>query len=324
MKSNIKIQIPACGYTIIEVMIVLAISGVMFLIASTFINGKQEKASFTQGVQDMASNIQNVIEQVQDGQYSDIPVNCKYNPYTTLFPTNTTHQTGVSNGQGTNTKCVFLGKLLDFGHDSSVPTPVFTYKIYTLVGGRLDANGNPLIHLNANYPNKSGNIENADPRSVDTLTQIHNNPQSLYVRDIWVKDSTSGVVNADPGFNSGGTPANPKCVSSWTFGFFEPQSSPDSISIQYLWSWGNNGLTYGQNSALDNRSQLINSPGLGGGGMFNADWVQMRVTDGVQFADIIIGDNNNQISVNIKMDGSAVPSPPPPSLCTYTFDELLR
>ena len=64
------------GYTIIEVMIVLAVSGLMFIIAATFINGKQQRATFTAGVNEMASELQNVIEQVNDGSYADVPLNC--------------------------------------------------------------------------------------------------------------------------------------------------------------------------------------------------------------------------------------------------------
>lgn len=46
------------GYTVVEVMIVLAVSGIMFLVAANFINGKQQKTSFANGVNEMASRIQ--------------------------------------------------------------------------------------------------------------------------------------------------------------------------------------------------------------------------------------------------------------------------
>ena len=46
------------GYTIVEVMIVLAVSSAMFLIAANFINGKQERTAFSQGSNEMVSQLQ--------------------------------------------------------------------------------------------------------------------------------------------------------------------------------------------------------------------------------------------------------------------------
>ena len=60
------------GYTIIEVMIVLAVSGVMFIIAASFISGKQESTAFTEGANEFASQLQQTIAEVADGQYSDV------------------------------------------------------------------------------------------------------------------------------------------------------------------------------------------------------------------------------------------------------------
>jgi prepilin-type N-terminal cleavage/methylation domain-containing protein len=95
------------GYTIIEVMIVLAVSGLMFVIAASFINGKQQQASFKSGINQLASQIQDVIEQVTDGKYSDIPINCVNNAGTLNLPKG-------AQQQGTNQDCVFVGKFMHF------------------------------------------------------------------------------------------------------------------------------------------------------------------------------------------------------------------
>lgn len=95
------------GYTIVEVMIVLAISGMMFLIAANFINGKQESTAFTQGVNEMASRIQGVMQDVNDGHYSDVPIGCTVGATSLTFPAS-------SQSQGTNQECTFLGKIIHF------------------------------------------------------------------------------------------------------------------------------------------------------------------------------------------------------------------
>ena len=57
------------GFTIIEVMIFLAISGVMFLVAADFINGKEAQAEYTQGMNNANSTIQTIINDVSNGNY---------------------------------------------------------------------------------------------------------------------------------------------------------------------------------------------------------------------------------------------------------------
>ncbi|MGC1176893.1 MAG: prepilin-type N-terminal cleavage/methylation domain-containing protein, partial [Candidatus Saccharimonadales bacterium] len=153
------------GYTIVEVMIVLAVSGVMFLIAANFINGKQARTAFSDGVNEMASQIQDTIQQVSDGKYSDIPLMCTFDG---------THTSVVSGGskQGTNSTCVFLGKLLRFG-------PQGTQNVYdtiSLAGGRVDG----------------GTVAGADPRVIDDLVVHQNLPQNLDVTNVKVNGGGSG------------------------------------------------------------------------------------------------------------------------------------
>src|SRR4051812_28553600 len=97
------------GYTVIEVMIVLAVSGLMFVIATNFISGKQAKTSFTAGSNELASKVQDLIGEVNDGKYSDIPLSCSAN---IGGPTSVSDGAPDAETQGTNPQCVFLGKIL--------------------------------------------------------------------------------------------------------------------------------------------------------------------------------------------------------------------
>src|SRR6266404_1087080 len=60
------------GYTIVEVMIVLAVSGVLLFSALTVVGGQQQKTSFSQAMQDVVSMIQNYAGQIQAGSYPSL------------------------------------------------------------------------------------------------------------------------------------------------------------------------------------------------------------------------------------------------------------
>ncbi len=97
------------GYTIVEVLVVLAVSGVLFLLAADFITGKQSKTSFQQGSNELVSRLQAIVEEVSTGHYADIPLTCDAfsNPSRLIFdPT--------VKPQGSNQDCVFLGKIIHF------------------------------------------------------------------------------------------------------------------------------------------------------------------------------------------------------------------
>ncbi len=58
------------GFTIVEVMIFLAVSGIMFLVAATFISGKEGQAEYTQGMNYTAADIRTIINNVANGNYN--------------------------------------------------------------------------------------------------------------------------------------------------------------------------------------------------------------------------------------------------------------
>ncbi|HVV25454.1 MAG TPA: prepilin-type N-terminal cleavage/methylation domain-containing protein [Candidatus Saccharimonadales bacterium] len=139
----------ANGYTIIEVMIVLAVSGVIFLAAVNFVNGKQERTAFSSGVNTMASQIQDVIEQVADGQYNDEPITCGQTGAGTL---NITVGTGAA-AQGTQPTCVFLGKSLTFASGTTN-----TFSVYPVAGLRIDGSGNEITNLSSAQATRVGSL----------------------------------------------------------------------------------------------------------------------------------------------------------------------
>lgn len=163
------------GYTIIEVMIVLAVSGMMLAIAGTFINGKQSKTSFTSGVNELASRIQDTINQVTDGQYSDIPLDCQPSGGGISVTLNT------SGAQGTNSNCFFLGKIMHFQYDGQNNQ----YEVISMAGRRL-AGGAPVE-----------TIGQATPEPIPDLTITQTVPQNLEV--VWVRFTTGASTTSNTG-----------------------------------------------------------------------------------------------------------------------------
>jgi hypothetical protein len=123
----------------------------------------------------MASQIQDIIGQITDGQYSDIPLNCTFAAGTISFSAAST------NPQGENSSCVFLGKFMQFSQSSA------NYNIYSLAGGNLDASDNP-------------SLTSVDPTTIPGLTLTAQTiPQNLDV-DTMAITGFSPINNYGLGF----------------------------------------------------------------------------------------------------------------------------
>ena len=121
---------PQLGFTIVETLIVLAVSGVIFLSTALLISGKINKTEFTQSIQDIQSQMQQDINNIADGFYPTLSnFTCKDNGRATVDITN------ASNGQGTNVGCIFLGKVVEFGIHGTDPQEFITY---TVAGRQID------------------------------------------------------------------------------------------------------------------------------------------------------------------------------------------
>jgi type II secretory pathway pseudopilin PulG len=98
------------GYTIVEVLIFLAVSGLMFVVAASFVSGKQAKSEFRQGMNAVNDQVRQVINDVSNGYFpAGSGFVCSAGPSgPPTFPTNSPQE------QGTNKGCVFMGKVIHF------------------------------------------------------------------------------------------------------------------------------------------------------------------------------------------------------------------
>lgn len=120
------------GYTIIEVLIVLGVTGVLFVSAAIMISGRQNRTAFEQAVREIQSQIQQVADEVATGYFPDTDFSCSAGPSGPVLATTS------SAGQGTKSGCIFLGKVMQFDVGGTDPE---AFRVYTLAGLQRTAGG---------------------------------------------------------------------------------------------------------------------------------------------------------------------------------------
>ncbi len=120
------------GFTIVETMIFLAVSGALLLVAMGFITSTQSTTQFNQGANDALQQINKVVNNVSNGYYAgNSDVVC-----TKSAGGLTASSTGGGDSRGTNADCVFLGRVISFGTRGSD-----TYTAYDVAGLRVTNTG---------------------------------------------------------------------------------------------------------------------------------------------------------------------------------------
>jgi type II secretory pathway pseudopilin PulG len=116
------------GFTIVEILIVLAVSAMLVLSAIILISGRANKTQFTTASNNLKQQLEQIINETATGYFPN--------------GNNFTCTAGVaampvlSNGsqqQGTNGGCIFLGKAIQFGATDNVGKVL----IYAIAGNRL-------------------------------------------------------------------------------------------------------------------------------------------------------------------------------------------
>ena len=105
MKSGLKSR----GFTIVEVLIFLAVSSALMVSAFTLISGSQNKAAFTVGINDLQQQINTVVNNVSNGYYAESATaqGCTVDSAGAL-------QFSSTGSKGTSSQCIFLGRVVVF------------------------------------------------------------------------------------------------------------------------------------------------------------------------------------------------------------------
>lgn len=114
------------GFTIVETMVVLAVTGALFVAIAASLTGRQNAAEFTRAIQSVQSQLQQIIDQVPAGNFPDQQIQCTSGGGSLVFST--------GGNQGTNSQCIFLGKVIQFQVHGTGGNSAEQYQVYTIAG----------------------------------------------------------------------------------------------------------------------------------------------------------------------------------------------
>jgi prepilin-type N-terminal cleavage/methylation domain-containing protein len=286
------------GYTILEIMIVLAVSGLMFLIAANFINGKQERTQFPGAVNSLATTIQKTVKDVVNGKYADINLKCTVTAGSppvvsvTQSPTYTTTNNPSNDLQGTNNGCIFLGKVMQFQEKVANQDVQSEFAIYPIAAAQLNSKGVP---IGADGANPTTPYDLAGPTAIDVLATDNVTSYHLNMINMGLED----VAN-EPG--SGQAFKNP-INTFYAIGLLESLGTTNTpalngsqpVSLYYI-----NSITTPQTRA--SAESLISGASITP--VPTGKEIVMCVSDGTQFAYIELGSAASQLQVNVKILGA--------------------
>ena len=122
-----RLRAKAYGFTIIEVLMVLAVTSILLASAIAVISGQQQRTEFNQAIRDIESQIRDTINDVSGGLYNNT------GNFVCTSSGNGPLLAAGANSQGTNKDCIFIGRAMQFGVAGSDGEG---FNIYNLVGQR--------------------------------------------------------------------------------------------------------------------------------------------------------------------------------------------
>jgi prepilin-type N-terminal cleavage/methylation domain-containing protein len=134
------------GYTIIELMMVIAISSAMFVVVAISFGGRQQQVQFTQAVRDFDSKLKDIMNDVSTGYFPDYDTPCRA---TGSGPGRRPNLTVTVEDIGENSECILVGKAIQFTPlvNNGVNDNGEFYKVYNVVGLRIGSSGSNPITL---------------------------------------------------------------------------------------------------------------------------------------------------------------------------------
>ncbi len=189
------------GYTIVETMIFLVITGALLVAALGFLAGQQTRTQFNQGLREMDSQIRAALSDVESGYFYD-----RGGFTCTAVAANTlTVSSGGSTTQGTNENCVFMGKVVQFGPSNGTNcsggtvTECTEYAVHTVVGRRTTTGGVTPSTLQQTIPTPI--FTSLRNTTSPDITEYRSTPGALRINRMYevLQDNTSREI-ASVGF----------------------------------------------------------------------------------------------------------------------------
>lgn len=222
----------AGGFTIVETLIVLAISGGMLMSVVFMVTGQQAKSQFQQAIYDVTQKLQQTIDDVANGYYPTSNIKCVASAGPVI--------TSGSSALGTNDACVLVGKVVQFDKT----TDPQRYIVYSMVSLRTGSSVSPV----AIAPGVAGGSHKDVP---DKSTKINlGNGLSLYSATYTSAPSPSNTaafaVLTSNVFNSGGSVDISGTQSVKLYAVKQTNAtSPSTTNVENIDSFGNYEPTAG-------------------------------------------------------------------------------
>ena len=134
-------RVSSRGFTLVESMIVLGVTGVLFVSMAGLVSGQQSKSRFKSAMTDITTQIQSQINEVSSGYY---PNTGGFGCYMSSGSLVATTEASRVKAQGENNDCTFLGRAMMFGVPGTDPQQ---YTVQTLVGLRRTQTGSEPLNL---------------------------------------------------------------------------------------------------------------------------------------------------------------------------------
>jgi len=141
MKTGLKTR----GFTIVEIIIVMTVTAILLVSALTLFSGKQSAVQFNQAANDLQSQVNQIISNVQTGYY-----NRPANFTCTKSGSMPAIASGGSQDLGTNADCIFLGRAIQFFVSGTNDNG---FDVYNLLG----------LHYDPGTSNAVSTLANASP-----------------------------------------------------------------------------------------------------------------------------------------------------------------
>jgi hypothetical protein len=306
------------GFTIIEVLLFLTISGFLLVTAIHMFGGQSGETAFSEGVREVYSQLQALSNNVSTGFYTNTN-NFSCTPGTEVSPgvfSSPTITYAASNNQGTQKGCEFLGQVVQFAPSNETNK----YVVYTVVGNQFVGNSTTVTtDFTEAVPTAliyASDISNPTASATDSQVTL---PAGIQVKTVSYADSTTTGNNASYtpliGFFSSFqsyTNGNPDVLNSGSEGVnlipVAAADTEDTASCDP--SWGSvTGLS--ESLAVQDIDSLTNASSSSCGGISTnrvnhgittedpSDGVSICLQSGNQYAQITIGGDSGPLTSNL-------------------------
>jgi hypothetical protein len=269
------------GYTVVEVMIFLAVSTALLVVAILAFQGQQGRTDFATSAREMESRLQDYVNDVSTGFYArPADFGCVGTAGGPVF-------TGSSEEQGTNEDCIFIGRVAQFDLSGSGGNQ---YNVYTVAGLRTSGSGIA--------KREARGFTDAQPEAVVSprdMTQYENYPSGLRFGTMYYQQGAAITPIDAVGFFSS--------FSQYSGTALEPGSI--SVNVQPLIGAGagsaSQSALLSEISALTDASATAQNPN---GGVV----ICMNSNNSNQYAKFTIGGFDRRLSTNLEIKNGSCPA----------------